>query len=107
MSMKLIREIERKIAKQVIDDCLAAGCILEINHDDDESETISIKDSSEATLDEFFACDQEQLYVDLPNGRKGSVLFIFGNDGYDVISDYTVNMEELLTNANRLADQYG
>ena len=38
----------------------------------------------------------------------GWVWFVYGNDGYDVISDYTANekIEALMVNVNKLADKY-
>ena len=33
------------------------------------------------------------------------VRFIYGNDGYDVICDYTMSLESVLTPVNQLADE--
>jgi hypothetical protein len=30
---------------------------------------------------------------------------VYGNDGYDVISDYTVNLEDHLTEAHKLSEE--
>jgi len=34
----------------------------------------------------------------------GWVRFVMGNDGYDVINDYTTNLEKVLKRANQVAD---
>ena len=34
----------------------------------------------------------------------GHVFLVYGNDGYDVIADYTLNLEEPLSAANEIAD---
>jgi hypothetical protein len=36
----------------------------------------------------------------------GWVLFIYGNDGWDVISDYTCNLEPIMGPANELSEQH-
>jgi hypothetical protein len=54
--------------------------------------------------------DDDRLFVykvDGPKGRRdwfGWVFFVYGNDGYDVISDYTTNLESSLTATNKLAE---
>jgi hypothetical protein len=37
----------------------------------------------------------------------GWVRFIYGNGGWDVINDYTTNLEPWMTNVDAIADQYG
>jgi hypothetical protein len=37
----------------------------------------------------------------------GWVRFVYGNDGWDVVSDYTTNLEPHMKNADKLADYYG
>lgn len=37
---------------------------------------------------------------------EGWVYVVMGNDGWDVISDYTTNLEPLMSGANRLAEKY-
>jgi hypothetical protein len=107
MSVKLRRELERRIVKQAVDDLLAAGFELFIDHDGDDDE-MPVLNSDEATLDEIFACDEEHMYVREKGvaGNFGWIYFVYGNDGWDVISDYTVNLEEHLKKVNALADQY-
>jgi hypothetical protein len=35
------------------------------------------------------------------------VRFVYGNDGYDVINDYTVDLEDVLKSVNEYADRMG
>ena len=37
--------------------------------------------------------------------RFGWVRFVYGNDGYDVISDYTINLEKTLKGVNVFAER--
>jgi hypothetical protein len=101
--LKMRMSVERAIVKRVIHDLLANGCTLWIDHDQ-EGGRIDIKDTSKETLDEMFACDEDRLYVEFC-GWRGWVFFVYGNDGHDVISDYTTNLENMLKGANALANR--
>jgi hypothetical protein len=37
--------------------------------------------------------------------RLGWMRFIYGNDGWDVLADYTVNLEPLMPAVNELTDK--
>ena len=63
----------------------------------------------------MFTTDEDRLWFSRPEDEnlKGSpernhgwVYFVYSNDGHDVISDYTTNLEGLLKKANLLADKY-
>jgi hypothetical protein len=110
MSVKMRQRIERKIAHAFIRDALAAGYVISVN--DGEETTLIRSTSIKAILGAMFTTDEDRLYIDRPDDpvddRRcfGWVLFIYGNDGYDVISDYTVNLEPLMKNPNLLANRY-
>lgn len=112
------REVEQKIVSQFVDDALKEGyrltVSLERGYDIDDC-LLGSRDKQKI-LEEAFAGDECHIFVHNPTGpliENGSlatigwVYFVMGNDGYDVISDYTTRMEELLTKANKLADYYG
>lgn len=100
----IIREFERKIVGRVITTLLDAGYKLTIDHGG-ESEVIPVTDASNATLDEMFACDEERLYAS-KDGKLAWVFFVYGNDGWDVISDYSTSLEEELAPINAHCDLY-
>lgn len=81
-------EIEKKIVRRAIKTLVDAGYTCSI---------YDLKDSSEKRkiFDEMISCDEERLRV-----RKGDIsgwiYFVYGNDGFDVICDHTVNLEEVL-----------
>lgn len=106
MQVNFRRKVERLIVKQVIVDLLAAGYTLTIDHDG-EIETIHITDTSDTIIDEVMACDEETIYARAATGRpKGSfVKFVYGNDGWDVVSDYGVSLEEHLKESEALASK--
>lgn len=54
------------------------------------------------TDDEFLCAYRVDRSQDTP---EGWVRFVYGNDGYDVISDYTTNLETFLAPVNAFADE--
>lgn len=66
-------------------------------------------DNLAAIMDGLMSTDEDTLAVYSRDGggdwkRTGSVLLIYGNDGHDVIADYSVVLGHLLEGANALAD---
>jgi hypothetical protein len=99
----MARYFEQKIVKQVLKDAVKGGYQLVV--DDGEEEfppTTNIKEA----YDNLFGVDESRLILEKDGNYVGWIFFVFGNDGWDVISDYTVNLEEFLTNANKLADKF-
>ena len=99
--------IERKIVKRTVSDLLAAGYELAVHDGEDWHERTTDAAKLHAALMET---DEDRLFVykvDGPHGKRdwyGWVFFVYGNDGYDVISDYTVNLENDLAAVNAYAD---
>lgn len=115
MSVKMRQEVERKIVQAAIKQLLAAGFSLDVN--DGEETTLKHSTDAAAIVAAMFTTDEDYLFVNEPGAgspaaalkggsRIGWVRFIYGNDGYDVMSDYTVNLESQLTEANKLAESY-
>lgn len=119
MSVKMRQEVERKIVGQFVRDALAAGhrlaVSLENGYDIDEM-VLGSRDEKQI-MDEAFAGDDCHIFVQPADGPTvedgrvvsvGWVRCVFGNDGWDVIGDYSANatVEALLTGANQLSDQY-
>ena len=94
MNVETRKSIERSIVKLTIQTLLDAGCRLTINlHNDTENnKRDEIKDFTEHTLDDVMASDSEYLFVNDDNW----VYFIFGNDGWDVIADYSLGIEKIM-----------
>lgn len=109
MSVKMRQEVERRIAEQVIKDAIAAGYTLGVY----DGEEVTLRGSSDAAavLGAMFTSDEDSILVyDSPAPTEdapfGWVRFIYGNDGWDVIHDYTINLEPVMVEANKLADSY-
>ena len=94
--------IERKIVTRLIDDLLAAGCELRVY---DESEYEPWTRSRAEVIDDTMNADEDILYVRrASDGLSGWVHLVYGNDGWDVISDYSTNLEPLLAGVNAYAE---
>lgn len=100
-------EIEKRIAKRVITDALAAGYSLSVN--DGEDTTLHSSRDMDAILAAMRSTDEDRLLFHIDHREHapaiGWVRFIYGNDGPDVINDYTTNLEAVLAGANALADR--
>jgi len=56
------------------------------------------------------AFDLDECFVDVISADQkalGAIKLVFGNDGYDVIADYTISLETFLTPVNELANFWG
>lgn len=117
--IKTRREVERKIVRQFVTDAVKAGyrvsVSLERGYDVDEM-LVASRDV-EKIMAEAFAGDDAHIFFHAPTGDAivngtldsiGWAYIVLGNDGYDVISDYSANetTEAILARANRLADSY-
>lgn len=109
MSVKMRQLVEKEIATQVIDSLLAAGFAIEVNngYDDPQLPACSVK---EVILQNMFLTDEDYLVAVTREGKSfGWVRFIYGNDGWDVINDYTVNLESVIgegTATQKVIDKY-
>ncbi len=105
MSVKMRQEVERKIAKAFIKQAIAAGYEIAVNNGEEETKAF---DNVATVLKAMFLTDEDYLIVF--NGKDGErfgwVRFIYGNDGWDVISDYTTNLEHVMSEAKKISDHY-
>lgn len=114
MSVKIRQSIEKAIATRFVKDALAAGKRLAVSLDrgyDVDEMLIGSRDEAKI-LEAMLAGDDCHVFVQYADGplvdkgvimSEGWVWFVYGNDGWDVISDYTTNLESLLKGANELA----
>lgn len=105
-SVKLRQELERRIVTAAVHQLLAAGFFIDVNNGE-EDVVVGGRDES-AIMAAFFSTDDDTLSAYRPQdlGGTGWVHFIYGNDGYDVIHDHTVNLSPYLTDADRIAEAY-
>lgn len=117
---KIMRRIlvERAIVREAVQNTI------ERMHHEGRGYTISVFDGEDypirysgdvdAIMAEIGACDEEHLVfrrtgVDGERPKVGSAFLVYGNDGWDVIADYsaTPEIEKLLQPANKLGEELG
>lgn len=107
LSIKLRQGVERAIVSRIVDDLLARGYALSVDYGDGDPdyEVARSRDRS-AVLGALFACDEERLFVHREGQERpfAWIFLVYGNDGWDVVSDYTTNLEDDLKGATALAD---
>lgn len=117
MNVKIRQKVEREIVGQFVRDALAAGYRLAVSLErgyDVDDMLLGSRDEAKI-MAEAFAGDECHIFVQPAEGpttedgrviSEGYVYCVLGNDGWDVISDYSTNLESLLTDANALAETY-
>lgn len=93
--------IEKLIFKSVVNAALHQGYAISLN--DGEETTVRRSRDPKELLDAAFSTDEDYLFLHEGDekARYGWIHFVYGNDGTDVISDYTTNLDELLDPINK------
>lgn len=103
MTVKMRQHVERMIARRLINDGLNAGYTISVNNGEDQTDPM---DRLKLVLDEMFQTDEEHLVFHKDGKQVGWVYFVYGNGGWDVISDYTTNLEHIMRGAESLSDKF-
>lgn len=111
------RMVEAEILRKFVDDALASGYRLSVSlergYDIDEM----LLGSTDRERIIAAAQDGDDCHIFVHEGTCdvlvggqidsiGWVYLVFGNDGWDLVSDYTTNMEELLKGALAVSEKY-
>ena len=114
MSVKMRQLVEREIAHQVIVDLLKAGYLLGVY--DGEEVTIHHSKDAKKIMAALFTTDEDYVFVYVKGDDKKDVRpqywvrLVYGNDGWDVINDYTTHLEPVIgkgTATEKLIEKYG
>lgn len=100
------QRLERRIVRRVILDGKKAGYLFNIYNGGEGYELSEPTARVKALLNAMFATDDEQLFFFKGGKRVGWVRFVYGNDGWDVVCDYTANLEDVMSGATILANKY-
>lgn len=96
------QQIEKRIVASAIADLLEADYEITVN--DGEEDVLKRSTDPSKIASAMMSTDEDWLHVS-KEGSRGWVRFIYGNDGPDVINDYTVNLESALRRTNELAEE--
>jgi hypothetical protein len=94
--------MELKIVNQLINSAASLGYSIEVAEADEE------EDKGKSIKDILFNLDEANVRVFRADGSKlGWIFLVFGNSGYDLISDYTYShdMEKFLGECCALSDR--
>lgn len=102
------QKLERQIVELIVYSAISKGYSVSVDYNDGDDEK-PIERSTDATeiLKHTMATDEENLIFHRPNGSYvGFVSLVYGNDGWDAISNSSLNDETnaILAPAERFAD---
>ncbi|RUW81543.1 hypothetical protein [Mesorhizobium sp. M2A.F.Ca.ET.067.02.1.1] len=81
---------ERRIARALVKACLDRGHLISVN--DGEDWVVKRSDDKAAIMLALFSTDEDAIHLRSPTGDKlGWFQLIYGNSGYDVVSDHADN----------------
>lgn len=98
-------DIERQIVSKFVRIALKAGYMISVY--DGEEVCLQRSTSHDAVMGAIQSTDEDVLILrhqSHPESRS-TVHLVYGNDGWDVIADYTVDLEYLMPEVNALADR--
>ena len=111
MTVRMRQFVERQVIGAFLDSALQAGHDISV-YDGEEVTLWNSKDKA-AIMGALMTTDLDRLYLgarrgplDEVLGVRGEVVLVYGNDGYDVISDYHTNLEPLMAAADRVSDYW-
>ncbi len=97
-----MRYIEKLIAKQCVANLLKAGYAISVF--DGEEVTLKSSTDRKAIMAALATTDEDKLFTYKTDEPASFVHLVWGN-GCDLISDYGVSLEGVLTKANALAEK--
>jgi hypothetical protein len=97
------QEVERAIVRATIEEAEKQGWTL---YRVSNGEEIVRTDSHEAALEAAFACDEAHLHFGTSDGQEAWVFIVLGNDGWDVICDYTLSFNAVIDATDRLVEKF-
>jgi len=95
--MRAVNLIDRLIVRHVVESLAKAGYSFSIP--EDSGNELELTGNVPKTLQALAGVDDERLYVSIGAKPCGWVYFVFGNDGFNVVSDYTTNLETVLASS--------
>ena len=105
MNVQERQRIERRIATAAATGLIADGYAVAVY--DGEEIALEATDDVKSIVAAMFSTDEDYFFVypKVGGDRVGWVRFVYGNDGWDVIVDYTTNLESSLEKASELAEE--
>lgn len=97
--------IEQKIVRRIVKEALQAGYTVSVY--DGETWALKHSDNCKIINAALFSTDFDTLLLrDKAGNNQGSIYCIYGNDGYDVISDYSIALENFMKPIEAYAESF-
>lgn len=108
MNVETRKKLEKQMARLFIKTMLGHGFCISVQ--DGEEWVVTKSTDRKAILDAMMSTDMDRLRVwdKNPEGtwqHLGTSLWVYGNDGWDVINDYHVSLEPYMTPITALSDR--
>jgi hypothetical protein len=97
-------ELEWDIALALVKSAIGHSYTIEVDYGDDE--TVKGLTTVVDVMNVLFEADDEHLFLTGGDCGDGWIYLVYGNDGYDVISDYTVNLDPLMDEPDKISNKY-
>jgi hypothetical protein len=94
---------EKRVARRVVRDLLAAGYSLSVF--DGEEETVIKSTKFKQIVDALMTTDEDYLYTFKEGCKNSFVRFVYGNDSWEVICDYGASLEDALKGAHEVCEK--
>lgn len=102
--VKKRQRIERAVIRAFVKAALTDKC--EISVYDGEQYPLKRSNSESEIMKAIMSTDEDRLNVWKDGKQIGWVFLVYGNDGWDVINDYTVSLEYLMAEVTKISDRY-
>lgn len=103
--------MERAVVRRAATELLSQDFALRVHYGNEEGWGCDITTDPGKVMEAIMACDEEALCVysggDGSWRRFGTISLVYGNAGWEVVSDYSVNLEPHLLETNAYVDQLG
>jgi hypothetical protein len=95
--MKIIESMERQVIKALVTEAFKRGFTkIIIDNGGDDEEQITCTDTKEV-MASIRQTDEEHMFFVHPDVAKMPYVFlVYGNDGYDVIADHSLSLNEMI-----------
>jgi hypothetical protein len=108
MSVKMRQLVEKEISVAVVNAILTAGFKIAVDNGDGKTKP---SEFGVAVLRAMFLADDDRLYIYKNDETDwfGWAHLVYGNDGWDVLSDYTGNLEQYIgrgTETDKIIQKY-
>lgn len=104
--LRLRALVEIWVVRKLVTDLIVAGHNLSVDSGGDEPDVEHTTLVSEV-MDACFAVDEARIHTYLDGDKfTGSISLVFGNGGWDVISDYHMRLDPILGPVNDYAEQF-